>query len=396
MHHTERPGDSDSTRTTPQTADLSGGVVATLRDRYRGCLLGGAIGDALGAAVEFLSLDEIRKRFGRQGITSYASAYGGLGRITDDTQMTLFTAEGLLHHELAGPSGERTGAIVATQQAYLRWLWTQGRTAGSSKPPAGKTSRNGWLFSQPDLHHPRAPGNTCLSALRHFERTGEQQNNDSKGCGGVMRVAPVGLLLSVSSGGTGAQADPSEAFALGTALARITHGHVSGYFSAGAFAVMVQALARGESMVSAVAAAKRELARHAGGRETLAALVHAEELAASGAERDDAIAALGGGWVGEEALAIGVYCALVSPSVEAGVIAAVNHDGDSDSTGSIAGNLLGTLHGASSIAERWLEPLELRDVITQVADDLLDCRLEGGEAGGGGRAALRERYPVDH
>lgn len=67
-----------------------------LRSRYRACLLGGAIGCALGAAVEFDSLSGIRNRFGPEGIQHYVNAYGGLGRITDDTQMTLFTAEGLL------------------------------------------------------------------------------------------------------------------------------------------------------------------------------------------------------------------------------------------------------------------------------------------------------------
>ncbi|MFP4649261.1 MAG: ADP-ribosylglycohydrolase family protein [Halorhodospira sp.] len=66
------------------------------QERFLGCLLAGAVGDALGAPVEFLSRDEIRRRFGSEGVTRYAPAYGGLGRITDDTQMTLFTAEGLL------------------------------------------------------------------------------------------------------------------------------------------------------------------------------------------------------------------------------------------------------------------------------------------------------------
>ena len=68
----------------------------TRRDRILGCLLGGAVGDALGASVEFISWPEIERRFGPGGIQAYAPAYGGLGRITDDTQMTLFTAEGLI------------------------------------------------------------------------------------------------------------------------------------------------------------------------------------------------------------------------------------------------------------------------------------------------------------
>jgi ADP-ribosylglycohydrolase len=85
-----------------------------------------------------------------------------------------------------------------------------------------------------------------------------------------------------------------------------------------------------------------------------------------------AIARLGEGWVGEEALAIGIYCALVAGTDFAyGVRLAVNHDGDSDSTGAIAGNILGALLGSQSIPAEWLARLELRAVIETVGRDLL-------------------------
>src|SRR3954469_11894903 len=68
----------------------------TSSDRIRGCLLGGAVGDALGAGIEFAWIEDIIRRFGPGGSTDYVEAYGRRGAITDDTQMTLFTAEGLL------------------------------------------------------------------------------------------------------------------------------------------------------------------------------------------------------------------------------------------------------------------------------------------------------------
>ena len=68
----------------------------TPRERAIGCLLGGAIGDALGAPIEFDSISEIRSQFGLNGLTHFAPAYGRTGAITDDTQMTLFSAEGLI------------------------------------------------------------------------------------------------------------------------------------------------------------------------------------------------------------------------------------------------------------------------------------------------------------
>lgn len=72
------------------------GQIESLLNRATGCLLAGAAGDALGAPVEFINRAEILRQFGPNGISDYAPAYGGHGRITDDTQMTLFTAEGLL------------------------------------------------------------------------------------------------------------------------------------------------------------------------------------------------------------------------------------------------------------------------------------------------------------
>jgi ADP-ribosylglycohydrolase len=85
------------------------------------------------------------------------------------------------------------------------------------------------------------------------------------------------------------------------------------------------------------------------------------------------IEAFGGGWVAEEALAIAVFVALCANSFEEGVLAAVNHSGDSDSTGAIAGNLLGAMYGVDAIPATWLGRLELRNEIDSLVDDWLRC-----------------------
>ena len=322
-------------------------------DRYRGCLLGGAIGDALGAGVEFLSLAEIERRHGPAGVTGYVPAYGRLGAITDDTQMTLFTAEGLLRDRRLPPAGR--DATAAIWRAYRRWLSTQ------EDGPSPARQSCGWLISQEFLHAERAPGNTCLSALWAGQPgTPLQRVNDSKGCGGVMRVAPIGL----------AGDDP---FALGGQAAALTHGHPSGYYSAGALAVIINEAVRGADLPAAVSAALDALRRVAWpseAAEVTASLEQAVVLAQLGPARPATIAALGAGWVGEEALAIAVHCALTAADFRSGVLAAVNHGGDSDSTGAICGSLLGASLGAGAIDSDLLAGLEGRDVITQVADDL--------------------------
>jgi ADP-ribosylglycohydrolase len=334
------------------------------RQRFLGCLLGGAVGDALGAPVEFMSRAQILERFGPEGVTGYLPAYGGLGRITDDTQMTLFTAEGLLRGWVRGCFRGITTFSGVTAHAYLRWLRTQGESSAHDLRIGGV--EQGWLFGQRELHARRAPGNTCLSALRAMPSLGEPARNDSKGCGGVMRVAPVGLFTWQFRERESLDA----AFKLGAEIAALTHGHPTGSLTAGVLAVMVQRLVDGATLAESVDAAKECLRKHAQHEETLRALERAEALAASDTPRAEAVARLGQGWIAEEALAISVYCALVARDFVDGVRLAVNHDGDSDSTGAIAGNLLGTLLGVQAIPSEWLEPLELRAVIAELAEDL--------------------------
>lgn len=336
----------------------------TVKGRFLGCLLGGAVGDALGAPVEFMTRDEILHEFGSRGIAGYAPAYGGLGKITDDTQMTLFTAEGLLRAWVRGCFKGISTYTGVTAHAYMRWLQTQGERPnadlifGDEEP--------GWLFRQKALHSSRAPGNTCLSALRTMPSLGTPAQNDSKGCGGVMRVAPVGLYAWTRHN------HPADTFQLGAEIAALTHGHPTGQLTSGAMAVLIQALTDGASLTDALAVAKTILRQHDDHEESLRAIEQAETLAATKIEPHKAIAQLGRGWVAEEALGIAIYCALAARSFKSGVLMAVNHDGDSDSTGAMAGNLLGAMYGVKSIPEEWLTPLELREVITELAEDLHD------------------------
>jgi ADP-ribosylglycohydrolase len=333
--------------------------------RFRGCLLGGAAGDALGAPVEFMGLPEIRARFGAAGIRDFVPYAGKAGAITDDTQMTLFTAEGLLRCANRGRvRGIGPDFTRVLGNAYRRWLYTQGEGASRDTD-----FLSGWLIRNRDLYARRAPGITCLGALRAMGAGIRPADNDSKGCGGVMRAAPVGLFVA---NWAGAGPDPARrAFDLACDFAAITHGHPAGQHPAGVLAVLVLRLVQGATLPDALAEARALLATYPNNDETLAAIDHAATLGRKGGDPDDDLARLGQGWVGEEALAIALYCALRAGTLEEGVALAVNLTGDSDSTGAIAGNLLGALHGVDAIPRRWLEPLELRGAIEEMADDLL-------------------------
>jgi ADP-ribosylglycohydrolase len=232
-------------------------------------------------------------------------AYGRLGAVTDDTQMTMFTADGLMRAETRGLARGIVHIPSIVCSSYMRWLATQGEPVPA---PWSDSLRGGWLVRVDALYSRRAPGNTCLSALRGVQdgRFGTLTNppNNSKGCGAVMRVAPVGLRF-----------EPTRAFALGCETAVITHGHPTGWLAAGAFAEVVSHVARGEGLRAATAAVLDRLRDHEYGAETAMALDHARRAADEldgrpGTAAD--ISALGAGWVAEEALAIAAFSALTT------------------------------------------------------------------------------------
>ena len=333
-------------------------------DKFRGCLLGGAVGDALGYAVEFWDEEEILAYYGECGITEYELT-DGKALISDDTQMTLFTAEAILKAAVSGEGLENYTAFVS--ESYKEWLITQ-----CSRQPSPENKNKECLLSLPELYSRRAPGNTCLDAIaRGANGTMENPINDSKGCGGIMRVAPIGLLYD-SSGFLSNQAD-----LLGAAAAALTHGHELGYIPAAALVHMVRLLAHNDemSMLDAVLDTKENLQRLFAGKAHLGEMTNLIDKAIFLARQDlndrDAIRELGEGWVAEETLAIALYCCLkYSDDFEKAIIASVNHSGDSDSTGAVTGNILGAYLGLSAIPKKYQKNLELRRVILRVADAL--------------------------
>lgn len=314
--------------------------MSTSTSAFRGCLLGGAIGDALGAPVEFLSAAQIRQRFGQDAVDDFQSWEGRpKGSWTDDTQMTIATATGLLRGLSCDRVTKRTcDPAVLVWERYLDWRSTQ-------DDPAQR----------------RGPGGTCLEALASgVMGTIDDAINDSKGSGGIMRVAPVGLAYL-----------PERAFELGAETAATTHGHPSGWLAAGFFADVVARMVRGVDLQTAIRETRELLLGWDDIDETLEAVDLAVELFIADECIDEGIERIGEGWVAEEALGIALFCALNFPSDFAqGTLAAVNHDGDSDTTGSLVGALLGASLGVESIPGSWVVRVEEGTALAQLADDL--------------------------
>lgn len=365
--------------------------IIDFRDRARGSLMGGAAGDALGYPVEFMSRKSILKRYGEQGMTRFELDPKGLALVSDDTQMTLFTANGILmgitRGCMRGVGGYPPSYVGG---AYVDWYYTQ---TGKKSEWSVDDFHYTWLRDLPELAHRRAPGTTCLNACECLLEREEVRNN-SKGCGGVMRVAPMGLLeagyhLRAQGGNL------RSAMEEGGEIAEVTHKHPLAILPAALLSGLVfqvsvhpveEAISRFDDLVHACIDPMKSIYAEERFQTAVDRMVRLTESALRlAADKDvsdeNAIHSLGEGWTGDEAWAIALYCAAryIDDPLQA-LVAAVNHDGDSDSTGSIAGNIVGAIYGYETLLERLAllcpagrsldQTLELSNLVLTLADDL--------------------------
>ena len=350
-----------------------------LKDKIRGSLIGGAAGDALGYAIEFLGEYEIFKRYGNSGIREYSlDSVSGKALISDDTQMTLFTAEGIINW-CSGNERHRLEQLrFYENHAYQDWLTTQEISFEDSQyvmKNASETIPKG-LMNVSELYSRRAPGITCLSALEKRkiqDRTNgsfiEDKINNSKGCGSVMRAAPVGFL----------NGHPIQEIDIESAeIAAITHCHSFGYMPAAVLSHVIHGIIYNDNQMTLkeiVEDARDAVAKIFKNDEHVDELINIINDAIDLSENNDSdlnnIHRLGEGWVSEEALAIALYCSLrYHYDFSECIIKAVNHKGDSDSTGAIAGNIIGAWLGYDEIESKWKDNLELEEVIVELANNL--------------------------
>ena len=322
------------------------------KNKIFGSMFGGAIGDALGYQIEF------KRNVKEKEVTRYSD----IGIISDDTQMTLFTANALIWQKTRGQlRGISINPVDAIYESYIDWLDTQTNTK--------REKSISWIKDIEELNVRRAPGNTCISALSSgIKGSLDNPINDSKGCGSIMRAAPIGLYIenSLLAGEVGALS------------ASITHGHPLGIISTYVFVTMInfilnEKLEIEEALNKAIKQYKENYDKFdKENSEYFFELVKkAVRLSKENRSDLDCIKQLGEGWVAEEAFAIAIYsCLKYKDSFENTIICAVNHDGDSDSTGAVAGNIIGAYLGYDNIPNYYIDNLELKNIIEEIASDL--------------------------
>lgn len=308
-------------------------------NKFKGCLLGLAVGDALGAPVEYLSLEKIKGKYGESGITEF-DVWDGFkpGFYSDDTQLSLATAKGCIHAHFNLLRGGEAHSQEFVYKSYMEWL-----------------------ESLNDPHQVRHPGYTCMHVLQSGER-GSIGNpiNDSTEVSGILRTAPVGLAFP-----------PGMAFREAADYAALTHGHPSAYFAAAFFAEIIAQITEGKSLQDAVELSFEQLVAFDNHKDLLHYLERALELFINQTSVEESIPQLGEGVSAAEVLALGVFCALKHVfEFSEGVRAAINHSGISTSSGLVTGAILGTLLGYEGIPEIWGSQLENSPEIIEIAEDM--------------------------
>lgn len=337
---------------------------------FTGCMMGGALGDALGYPVEFMSYDQIIEEHGVEGVKELLLTDKNSAEISYNTQMTLFTAEGLIWAEKIREKYGYSSVAARCFCSYQRWLHTQ------SYPLAEESYH--WmiqderleiespLLKAEELQHERTPETICVEALREAKDQEygriEQPINRSRGAGAVVRTAPAGLAF---------HENPKRAFEAGCDVAAITHTHPSAYYAAGFYSALIAYLTEGSRIEAAVRNALRLLERCPGGEE----VKHRVEQALNEAKTTPAdvskLTEIGEGFVSSEVLAMGIYCALChEEDYKQAVSLAVNQDGNSAGVASICGSLLGVSLGITGLEPEWIQQIEGKEVILQMASKL--------------------------
>ncbi|MBA4864865.1 ADP-ribosylglycohydrolase family protein [Streptomyces sp. PSKA54] len=353
------------------------------RSRVRGTLLGVAVGDALGAPVAPLSIEEIRAEHGTEGLTDLAPAHGRRGAVTATTQLTLFTVDGLIRAQVRRDTGA-WHPPTDLHRAYRRWTATQ-----TDWGPDERRKDDGWLAREEWLYARRDPSRACLTGFGDdiMGTVETPKNPEEQGVGAALRSAPFGLLVGW---------EPGLVAQLAVECAVQTHGHPVAYLTAGAYAVIVHALARGESLDAAVQRALSLLAARPGHQPVTDGLQHALGAVRQGMPTPARVEELAGSpGTAEGPLGAAVYCALVAEDIRHGLCLAVNHGGDSGAVGALTGALLGALHGETALPPGWLAELEGRPTLLELADDFAMEMTQGPALHGpaGSSPGWLARYP---
>lgn len=343
-------------------------------DKFEGAIIGCALGDAFGYPLMGLDFEEICSTFEKCGARELAvSRKTKTALFTEATQMTLFTADGILWANNEHAAYENASVAKYVFYSYQLWLYMQTKTIAdreyewlfdkSKNPNMSSLLKSKGLGKHRRLNDVNI--DALLSATGNVFGTLSKSVNDNKDCGAVKRVAPAGLFYGQNS---------DMAFRMGCDIGAITHSHPDGYLPCGVYAAIVAELLSDKPVDDAVNEAMALLASYPENQNTYNALQKAVDLA-NDEDIDplEGLEELGDGLTAVSAISIAVYSAILHQTNFKNAIAlAANHDGDSAACASITGGILGAWYGLKKLPKDWSKKVQYRTLLETVADVLYE------------------------
>ena len=334
-------------------------------NRFRGCLLGMAVGDAIGAAVEKKSYEEICETYGPAGLLGYDTV-NGLAEITSYTQVAAFTVNGLL---LAISRGQTHDAMAYVTMAMKEWASVQ-------HFPKDPHRRSCWLRGTAAFRRRKCMDPRTLDALtRDVLGTPKKPSNQAEGPGSLTTAVAMGMYFHPE------RMQFHEIGVLGAQVVALTHGEPMAFLSGSVLAYVIAAILNdpeGE-LESHFRLAAQTVADQFGKEFPQAlrlqkALLEIIEKAKDPTAQNVAVMESIGCATCAQVLAGAMYAVLAGRGdFDTSAIIAVNHSGKSAAVGAVAGAILGAKMGQESLPEFYLECLEAAQVLPELATDLWQC-----------------------
>lgn len=343
---------------------------------YRGCLLGMAVGDAMGYPVDPLSLREICENYGPNGLLGY-DLVNGYADVTSYTQLAAFTINGLL---IALTRGQMMGKMAP----LVKYIGLSSREWLASQRPWGRPEHTFcWLLQHPEICRRRCMDTRMLDTLsRENLGTMEAPTNSFITPSGLTAAIGVGLFYAPD------RIEQWELDRLGAEAVALTHGGPLAFLTGAALAhIISRCLAEPKISMRAlvmetIQAIKQQFGSQYNQCSELTGLLHmavtlAEDAGYTSFEVMEKLHCENAAQV----LAGAIYaCMFGGEEFDACMIAAVNHSGRSTAVGTITGALLGLRHGEASLPDFYMDCLEPAGILTDLADDLFHgCPMEMGK-----------------
>lgn len=345
-----------------------------IKDQFAGCMLGLAMGDAMGYEVKSLDFEQIQRAYGKKGLTKMIPNKTTKNmRISDETQLSLFTLHGIMWADYLGGKAGISNYSTYVFYSYQQWLYTQMEiVADVNYQWILDNDQNSYpcdFLSMKAFYKKRSPSRAIISTLESESKMNygkliyKINNNKASDC---LRTAPAGLYFFD---------DPECAFRMGLDFAAITHTAPDAYLAAGCLSCIIANILNGFTIEQSALNTLKILKNYNHFEVCFKIIDDTLALLESDIKPMEAVKQLGDGRTAESALGIGLYCACChSVNAENAILLAINQDGNSDACGSVCGAIVGAYAGAEKLPKKWRQLLQFSSLIEKKSRELYVAR----------------------